>query len=59
MEEIGMISNFFKLAERGIQITVKTCNAVAAKMEKLVKKRGLEKIIDLLKYLISCPVLIV
>lgn len=47
MEEIGMISNFFKLAERGIQITGKTCNAVATKMEKLVKKRGLEKIIGL------------
>jgi AraC-like DNA-binding protein len=47
MEETGEINNFFKLAERGIQISGKTRNAVAAKLEKLVLKKGLDKIIGL------------
>jgi AraC-like DNA-binding protein len=45
MEEAGMISSFFKMGERGIQITGKTRNAVVVKLEKLVTKKGLDKII--------------
>lgn len=47
MEEAGMISEFFKLGERGIQIMGETRNTVAGQLEKLVEKKGLEKIIGL------------
>lgn len=47
MEEAGMISDFFKLGERGIQIHGETRNTIAGKLEKLVAKKGLEKIIGL------------
>ncbi|MEO5948753.1 MAG: AraC family transcriptional regulator [Chitinophagaceae bacterium] len=47
MEEAGLISGFFKLAERGIHISGKTKDIVAGKLEKLLTKKGLDKIIGL------------
>ncbi len=47
MEDSGTINNFFKQAERGIQISGKTRNAVALKLEKLLLKKGLDKIVGL------------
>ena len=47
MEEAGVVRNFFKMAERGIQITGKTRDAVAAQLKKLATQKGLKKIIGL------------
>ncbi len=47
MEEAGLISGFFKLAERGIHISGKTKDNVSGKLEKLLLKKGLDKIIGL------------
>ena len=47
MKETTGITNFFKRGERGIQITGKTKEIVAAKMETIVQKEGFEKIITL------------
>ncbi|MEO6134990.1 MAG: AraC family transcriptional regulator [Ginsengibacter sp.] len=47
MEEAGVIRDFFKMAERGIQITGKTRDNVASQLKKLATQKGLKKIIGL------------
>lgn len=47
MEESGLITSFFKLAERGVHITGKTRDSVAKKLDKLLIKKGLDKVIGL------------
>lgn len=49
MEEAGIICNFFKMGEKGIQVGGKTRNTVAGKLEKLLTEKGLDKIIGLLE----------
>lgn len=47
MEEAGMIINFFKRGEAGIQIGGRTRDVLAGKLEKLLTTKGLDKIIGL------------
>ena len=47
MEETGMICDFFKMGEKGVQVSGKTKEIVAGKLEKMRTKKGLDKIIGL------------